>query len=779
MPHLLKNARWRALVFIQLIWEISVLVGQPIQVEGKVATPEGEPISNALVIEGLTQEFTRTEEDGTFALAMKAQRTTLIIRAEGYRSLRIPLLAGRDTTLAITLSPRTLSAVEITDSSTVLNVQDGANHLRFPIEKLARLPMVLGEPDVLRALTLLPGIDFGLEGTTGVLVRGARPGQNLMLLDGASIYNNSHLFGLVSAYNADVLRSVDVYKGWFPARYGGRIASVIDLQTKQGDTTAANQAAIGLINARMTLQGKLGRGETRYMLGVRAAYLNLFTFPLLLSYRNGSAEQSFSYWLYDANANLSHRWSGGQRLQLTLYQSQDDWRVREGRYQMDESVSKFAWRNTSMVLRYDHPLSIHANVYTQVSVSGYQFRRRAQALTRASASSALRSTEVEQGNGIQDYAWQGVYRRLWGAELRLEIGLKAGMLGFVPERFRVTAPDLPQGVRSDTSIYAGNYASWLEVQWDHAWWSLTAGMRLSGFQPRDTLFLQWEPRVEIRLGDVNAHSFSASYARTSQAMHWLSPTQIGLPGDLWLPASPQLPVQVAQQWAAGVSSKWGEAWRTEIAGYWRQSTQEIAYQPSFIANDARYEEVLANLKTGGMGRAYGIELATYLEQKRLSGWLSYTLAWSELAFDAEAWQPAPFDQRHQVDINVDWRLSQKVRMSCNWVFRSGRPVYLPQGQVRSIDGWGEFFYGDVPSRMPTYHRMDVGLEIKAKRPGATWQVGVYNVYNRLNALFLTYRAASSSTFGLPPNQTIIRTPAEVRAQGGIPFLPYLSYRWTF
>jgi hypothetical protein len=768
MRHFLFGIFWLCTIY--------PLAAQSFSLSGQVrARVDQAVIEGARITDSLSLVFTRTDASGQFVIKLDTPFALLHVQAVGFQSQYLKVAIRSDTFLTIDLVPFTIASVEISDSISNVVIGKGGNLIEFPISRLERIPALLGEPDLFKSLTLLPGVSTGLEGTTGIQVRGGQPGQVLTLLDDAPVYSTSHLFGLVSAFQPEILRTASLYKGWAPGYYGGRITGALDLHTRSGDTTRANKASIGLISSRVYVQGQLGKQSTRYTLGGRLAYLNLFTLPINLAYRNGSTDGAFSYWLYDVHGSLTHQWKPGQTLRLSVYHSRDRWGVRDGAFRVDENIGLYSWGNAVASLRYDHLIGTKHRYWVQASGSGYDYAFRAEEQVQVASLDSLISNEIRYNNGLWDMQVKGAYQYDVSAAFRLETGLQVGGLWIQPGAQTVTGTSLAAPIRSDTSFWLGNHAMWLDAYAAYGRLTIDAGLRISAFQGVGRSFVQVEPRVALAWDIKGGYVLSGSYARHMQPLLWASPSQIGLPGDLWLPAGRALSPQLSEQVTVGLTKSYPQG-SISLTGYYRESEEEILYQPSLIViGELRYEQVLEELTTNGSGRAYGVELAAAFDHGPWSGWLGYTLAYSEVKFDASEWQPALFDQRHQVDITTSWNLSTRTSLSANWVLRTGRPIFVPEGRIRDLNGRTRFLFGDTPVRLPAYHRLDIGIKWATRRKSADWQVGVYNAYNRLNPLFLTFVGPRIFSSG----QIITRVPAEVRAQGGIPFLPYVSYSWRF
>ncbi len=347
----------RVLPLLIALLFVSPLFAQRANVSGYVTDLlSGEALIGATIYDTQKRSGTVTNRFGYYVLPVDAP-TSIRISYVGYKPLSIDLSAARDTSIQIRLMPESqeIGPVSVSASAETMANDQQLGLVNIPIRQLEAVPALFGETDIIKALALTPGITVGNEGTTGLQVRGGTPDQNLIILDDATVYNVAHLFGFVSTFNPDAVRKVDLYKAGFPARYGGRLSSVIDVTMNEGNNQRRRaEASVGVISSRFLIEGPLSdslRGRSSYFISARSSYLTLFLLPTLIAFRTAKSGQYFNYWLYDVNAKANHQFKNGSRLLVSFYNGNDTWAAQEGN-QTDRSAFGLNWGNTTLSVRY-------------------------------------------------------------------------------------------------------------------------------------------------------------------------------------------------------------------------------------------------------------------------------------------------------------------------------------------------------------------------------------------------------------------------------------------
>ena len=735
-------------------------------------------------MDSLSGKGTYTNAYGFFSLTLAAGPVVIRAGFSSYASQTHAFLLEKDTSLQFSLSPRSLSAVVITAESQ--QDQPKLGQLQFSVEQLEQVPALFGEVDVLKALALAPGVSTGIEGTSGLLVRGGSTDQNLLLLDGAPVYNASHLFGFVSVFNSDAIRQIDLYKGNFPARYGGRLSSVVDIRLKEGNAQEhTGKANIGLLASKVLREGPLGE-RSSFLISGRASYLGLFLLPVYLSYQNGGADTYFNYWLYDLNAKVNHEFRDGSRLFLSVYGGQDYWRVRDGDPRQGANRFGLTWGNQTATLRYNRLLGDKLFLQSQLTFSRYRYQ--IETASEAPRGSAERDERLLARSKVRDLSAQVQWDYYPSPAHELKWGFTATQHRFSPGRIFLSGSI--DSTFGDVPIPASELGIFVEDQISiFPWWELDVGMRWSAFFVANTMYQGWEPRIGTRFSLSDQLSLSMAYGRMNQYLHLLSNNGAGLPNDIWVPPTDKIPPQQADQWSIGLVHtlpRWGLEWSVE--GYYKPSSGLIDYRQGIdfaTSISSNWQELV---EVGGTGLAYGAEVLVRKPAGRFNGWLAYTLSWNERQFaqiNNGLPYPGRFDRRHDFSLTGSYELNDRWKLSATWQFQTGRPVTLPvashkvtfPANLSHKDPIFLVYEGRNQSRMPAYHRLDIGATLY---PDGTdhrrsWSFGAYNAYNRQNPFFLDLQPVYVPS----PNGGTGFAGTELVQWSLFPFLPYVSYQWEF
>ncbi len=769
----------------------SIVVAQTHTITGYVTdAATGEALIQANVYQAQSYKGTTTNEYGFYSLSLPAGEVTLKSAYVGYQSYMRYLQLHSDTTIHISLDLATMDEVVVTAPKAgdeLLQNNTRMSTIRLPMQQIESVPALFGEPDLLKAYALTPGVSTGVEGSAGLLVRGGTPDQNLILLDGATVYNVAHLFGFVSIFNTDALKNAELIKGGFPARYGGRLSSVLDISMKEGNTEKAeSELGVGLISSRYTINGPINE-KTSYLLAGRTNYIGLLLLPLLTG---GSGNQEVAlYNMYDFNAKLNHRFNDQQQLYLSLYAG-NDYLGASDFSQNPVERSRFLWGNVTGTMRYTNVLS--PKMFGKFMLNYSQYR------------AGLRVKEV--------YTNKTDVTRL--SSIVRDLSMKAD-IDFLPNpahyiRFGATGiyhqyqPNVTRSRSTDTDGFettnnfntpAGEFALYAEDDISLTkWWKLNAGFRGVAFAVEDEWYLSPEPRISSRflLGNW---ALKSSYSYMQQHIHLLAGGSgpAGVPGsDIWVPATANVPPQRAWQAAAGIGKSFPKQHLDiSVEGYYKKMNDVIdflASTSSFFGNNGNWEE---RVETGGEGTAYGLEFFLHRKRGRLNGWLAYTLSWNNRRFERinnGRTYPAAYDRRHDAAVVLNYRLGKKVDFSAAWVYATGSPITLPTANYYNYGNNINFpvgyhspqeHYGSRNNfRMPDNHRLDINFTFNKKtRKGrdAKWNLGLYNAYNRANPLFLQVRQGATyvSIDGGPLELESVSK--RLTLHGFLPLLPSISY----
>ena len=728
-----------------------------------------------------------TNAYGYYSLNVGAPTDSVQIsyRSVGY-SLVVKTVGGRQSSVQdVALTP----AVQQLDEVAVRGRTDGGtaeqmSTISVSVQQLQQTAALLGEKDVMKVLQLMPGVQKGNEGQTGLYVRGGGPDQNLLILDEAIVYNANHLFGFFSVFNTDALKNVELIKGGFPARYGGRLSSVVNMQMKEGARDRLHgEGGIGLISSKLTLEGPLTRNKKgSFLISARRTYADLLWKTLVSSDLPG-------IFFYDLNAKLNYDLGPKDRLFLSSYLGRDKATVDQKYGGGGTSNSGFNWGNLTATLRWNHVASSQLFVNTSAILSQYDFK----VFQDESGLESPVRFYSQYASSIRDFAVKTDADWLLSNQTSLRFGAMLTAHRYTPSAVTV------QNINLDTlnvqrtaidALEAGLYAEATVQPAEQV--RVNGGLRLSYFNVQGKTYLRPEPRLSVAYNLRNDWTVKASYAAMNQYTHLLSNSGLGLPTDLWVPSTAQLRPQTSQQVALGISRPFAaQRLILSVEGYYKAMTNIIGYREgaSFLLVDlgAKPKEVAQSEwqqnVTTGRGWSYGTEFFLQRKTGRLNGWVGYTLSWTQHQFaDLNEGKPfyARYDRRHDLSVVGIYQLKPRLSLSATFVFGTGNALTIPLGTATARSN---AFFGPTTSitaplygerngfRAAPYHRLDVALRFsKPKSWGErTWELGVYNAYNRINPFY--YDTATRRSNGVS-QQVLTR-------YGLFPIIPSLTYHIKF
>lgn len=743
----------------------------------------GETLAGVTIMDSSNSKRTTSNQYGFFSLKTKLP-TILYFSSVGYQIYSSRIVQASDTTYTFNIKPAEYQLDEVIVKATKDDFQNNqVGYLSIPMARLNAIPTILGEKDIFKALALTPGVSNGNEGTAGLFVRGGTPDQNLILLDEAPIYNTAHLFGIVSVFNSEALKKVDMYKSILPAQYGGRVSSVIDVTMKEGNTKRHKKDhGIGLLSSSMLFEGPLSysnRNKGSYMISGRVAYLGLATLPLWFLYQFGNSQQYFNYLLYDLNAKINYKIDDKSHVYLSFYNSYDRWDVRQ-KYSADsKGLSNVNWGNLTGTLRYNRILKPNLFLKSVLLFTRYQYE--IGIATSEKIDDKFQTTDSYfLKSSLVDITAKGTVEYFVSPNYTIKTGVEATRHFYRPTKIETTF-DLEQKVleANNRAFRATEFGAFTEheVLVFNAL-RFNAGLRLGVFSVQGKNYSSSEPRLSANLILPRDWTIKGGFAQMRQFIHLLSTNSVGLPNDVWVPATAIVPPQFARQYSMGVFKNYpAQKLTISVEGYYKSLKDQIDYRSgsSLFADVGKPWESL--VEKGGIGRAYGCEVFLNKTEGNFTGWLAYTLAWTESKFDNinnGQWFYGNFDRRHTLNLTSNYKIAPSINLSANWVFNTGRPVTVPIAitQAQADQYQPEFIYGNRNNyRMPAYHRLDLGInwDRRSKRNRTvTWSVGAYNLYNRRNPYYLDVNGAKTSQ----PKGTF---DYRLYSYGFVPIIPYVGY----
>lgn len=773
----------------------STILAQKYTVSGYIKdTTNGEVLIGANVFDLKSSSGTSSNTYGFYSLTLPKDSVNLVYSYVGYQPQTARLLLTQDTVISIELSESALLDEIVISASEADKIQEVTqmSSISVPVEQIKSLPAFLGEVDVLKTLQLLPGVQSGNEGTSGLYVRGGGPDQNLILLDGVPVYNASHLFGFFSVFNADAINNVQLIKGGFPARYGGRLSSVIDISMKEGNMKEFHgEGSLGIIAGKLTLEGPIVKDKTSFIISGRRTWIDVLARPLIRSQTDG--EETVGYYFYDLNAKVNHKFSDRDRLYLSAYLGDDRFYARyqyedinNGVELEDEDEAGLQWGNITSALRWNHMFTPKLFSNTTLTYSRYRFDINNEYRYEYLDDSG-NGVLVDQGlarylSGIEDFAAKIDFDFIPSPQHYVRFGVSAIRHTFRPGALNVRYNDEVSEETIDTTLGsqetdAVEFAAYVEDDLELGRrLKFNIGLHFSGFRVNDEFYTSIQPRIAGRYLLNEQLSLKVSYVQMAQFIHLLTNSGIGLPTDLWVPATDQVRPQTAQQWALGGAYNWTSGYEISLEGYYKDMRNLIEYREG--ANFIDVNEDWQNKVAVGDGRSYGAELLIQKKQGRTTGWLGYTLSWTDRQFEELNFGerfPYKYDRRHDLGVAVVHQWRERIDLSATWVFGSGNAITLPtaiySGRGNSFFGGSIYDYGERNSyRMRAFHRLDASITFhkKTRWGKRAWVLGVYNAYSRRNPFYL-YLDESSD----PSRES------QFRQVSLFPIIPSISYRFNF
>lgn len=740
-----------------------------------------EKLIGATVYNSKDFKGTVSNDYGFYSLTLNTDSVIINYSYIGYLTQQVKFKLQKDTIINIALLPSTALqevVIEGEKNDEQFQTRTQMSTLEIPVDQIKSLPAFLGEVDVLKALQLLPGVNGGSEGSSGLFVRGGSPDQNLILLDGVPVYNASHLFGFFSVFNADAINKVTLVKGGFPARYGGRLSSVVDIRMKEGDMQNFHgEGSIGVIASRLTFEGPIIKDKTSFIVSARRTYIDLITRPILKAQQDDGVS---GYYFYDLNAKINHKISDKDRLYISGYFGRDKAYFNYD-YQYDEDTRRIEdnglyWGNATAVARWNHMFSNKIFSNLTATFTDYQFDIFSN-VTEENDSDPDTYFGFDYFSGIHDWSLKYDIDHVPNPSHYLKYGVGVTYHTFEPGATQFESENLgeltPEFEFGSESIYATEFDAYVEDDWEiNNFIKVNAGLHASGFLVNNVFYKSLQPRISMRYLVNKNLSVKASYSTMTQYIHLLSNSGIGLPTDLWVPATDSVPPQTAIQPAIGVAYTYKNKYEFSVEGYYKKMNDIIEYKDGanyFFDGLETWEDKVES----GEAWAYGAEFFVQKREGQLTGWIGYTLSWSNRQFPninlGEKF-PYKYDRRHDFEIAGIYKINDHIEVSATWVFTSGQPVSLPVAKYYGPTGETIYAYeGRNGYRMHPYHRLDanVALTKDKKYWTRTWNFGVYNAYSRLNPFFI-YQAYDYET-----------NTNNYRQVSLFPIIPSISYEFTF
>ena len=709
-----------------------------------------ETLIGANILESRQQQGTTTNPYGFYSITLPAGETELSFSYLGYTTRQYKLELSKDTLINVLMQDNNQleEVVIISDKAEagITATQMGAQEI--PIAQIKNTPSILGEADVMKTIQLMPGVQAGVEGSAGLYVRGGGPDQNLILLDGVPVYNVDHLFGFFSVFTPEAVKKVTLFKSSFPARFGGRLSSVVDVRSNDGDMKKYHGTlSVGLLSSKIQLEGPIIRDKTSFNISARRSYIDLIAKPFM------PKDDKISYYFYDINAKINHKFSDRSRLFLNFYNGKDSYyfKTTDSSSSMYKDKMSLNWGNTIATARWNYIF----NQNTTVAYNKYRMDANSTVYTKTNLIESISESNYHSNyhSGICD--WSYLIDFDYNPTPAHHIKFGAGYLhhDFRPEvatskiqekEDGITKQDTLYNSISNSTIQAHEVSAYIEDNFDiGSRLRMNVGLHLSMFRVQRRNYFSVQPRVSARYQLTRHTALKASYTKMSQYIHLLSSTPISMPTDLWVPVTSKIKPMQAHQYSLGSYYTGLTGWEFSVEGYYKQMRNVLEYKEgvSFLGSSSGWE----NKVEMGKGRSMGIEFMAQKTTGKTTGWIAYTLAKSDRKFavgginNGERF-PYKYDRRHNLSLVVNHKFSNRIDIGASWIFSTGGTATIAE-EVTAIIRPGEdaiqqkdYIEKRNNYRLPASHRLNIGVNFnkKTKHGVRTWNISLYNAYNAMN-----------------------------------------------
>lgn len=754
----------------------------------------GETLLGAGVLAGTDGAV--TNEYGFYTLTLPRGTTTLTWSYIGYEPEVQTLDLQRDTTINIQLrAGASLAAAMVSaqKESGIKSTRMGV--LEVPVNAIKNTPALFGEADVLKIIQMMPGVQSGSEGFSGLYVRGGGPDENLLLLDGIALYNAEHMLGIFSIFQPEAVKKVTLYKGSFPARYGGRISSIIDVRTNDGNMKEFHGCVgVSAISDKVHIEGPIVKDRTSFSASARG--MHTFLFDRLLHAMGSPA----NYYFFDLHGKVTHRFRGGKdRLYANVYHGQDEFYYKDDNTEEDVSTNtklSVRWGNTVAALRWNH--IFNSQLFANATLAYNRYRMimgtDIHAVSYQPGDTHLRQdVSFHYHSGMRDFSAKMDFDYTPLPQHMIRFGGEYIYHTFIPETVALMtlSDDKEEGLNKDYSgegVRHNGHDVSLFVEDDMALGesvTLNPGLHATLFGTDGRAYFSLEPRLSAKYSTGFGLSFKAAYSRMSQYVHLLSSSQISLPMDLWVPITKDIRPETSDQGSVGAYFDGLKGWEFSLEGYYKWVRNVLEYKDgvNFLVGTSDWE----NKVEMGLGRAYGMEVYIEKTTGKTTGWLAYTLSKSERCFPGGTisggqWFPYRYDRRHNLNIVVNHRFSEVIEGSATWSLCTGGTTTIPERQTITVDPYGNVGQSDMIShrnnyRLPASHHLNLSVNFhkKHRRGESVWNVSVYNVYNRMNPNFVFKTASSRYNASTGAYEDKI----ELTKLTILPIVPSVGYTYNF
>ncbi len=735
-----------------------------------------------------------TNEYGFYSLTLPEDDYEISFSYIGYQTLieQFLLKKNLEFTAALYVGNQLDEIVVTDETNKVRHAESKMSSNKLSMEKLESMPVLMGERDVLKLVQLMPGIQSGSEGSTGLYVRGGGPDQNLILLDGVPIYNVNHLFGFLSTLNGDAIKSAEVIKGGFPARHGGRLSSILDIRMKEGDMENFHgNISLGLVSGKFNLEGPIVKNKTSFHISGRRTWLDVITTPIQKSIKHdGGRTIVTKYHFYDLNAKVNHKFSDKSRLFFSSYLGNDKLEFNEEdptfNFKFD---GKLKWGNRISSLRWNYQITPKLFTNTTVYNSNYKFNFNDEE-TNGSADNPIYKRTFNSRSDINDIGAKLDFNYLPNPKHYFRAGLGLVHHQFNPsvnsEKFQTGSQAPVEKSIGDPQIKSNELTAYVEDDFSlGSRLKINAGLHLAGYLVESSEYFSLQPRAALSFLLSERSSIKMSYSKMTQFLHLLASPGLGFPTDLWVTSTDRVKPEHSIQYALAYTQSLNKGYEVTGEIYYKTMENLLEYKSGFdiFSSSQNWQDKILV----GTGKSYGLELLLEKTKGKITGWIGYTLSKSDRNFpdlDQGNTFPYKYDRRHDLSIAITHKKSERVDFGLIWVYGTGNTYTLGTNNYYALTA-GEQVSPDQSiyttlepvnhienrnnQRAPAYHRLDLSVNLhKEKNRGKrTWSFGLYNAYSRQNPFLISLEKRRTSD-QLYLKQTSL-----------LPVIPFIAYSFKF
>lgn len=754
------------ILFILIILNI-IIYAQNFTLSGIICDSLSQESLVAVVIAEKSKNiFTSCNEYGFYSISLPKGKNILDIVLLGYKKKTIDINISKTTALNINLVQKDINLQQII----VKAENPELNWYNLPMAKINKMPVIGGETDVLKTLQLTPGVTSGNEGSASLNVRGGSPDQNLYLLDGIPVYNVNHVFGFFSVFNTDALKSVKLIKGGMPAEYHGRASSVVDIYMKEGNMKKMHgNFTIGLISSKILLEAPVIKNKSSFMITARRSYIDLLFRPISKAIADNAVT---GYYFYDINAKWNFKFSDKSRLYLSFYGGKDYGFVENDEKNNIETKIKtkqeIKWGNTTGAIRWMKILGSKISINNTLYYTKFKYNSANNYLMqdKIDNETITKQYNLNTGSGIEDFGYKLNIDYFMSSINKMKIGLTATQKNFFPsfrsEQFFDNSSLKDTIVKNkqinSKNIIAYEYSIYVQDNLKLGRLNTTFGINANTFYVNEKLYYFFEPRINLIYNITKNINIQTSYSQTHQYLHLLTNASLGMPTNIWVPATENLKPISAEIFDAGCNIKLHQNITIGLSAYYKTLNNLLKYKQGTYFLDVKID--WQDKVTVGSGKAYGIEFYAQKSNGKISGQISYTYSRSFRTFENISSGnefPYIYDRPHNFNIQMEYHINKKFLITSNWILMSGQNMTYGYEQF-VIDNIGEFnesvLYSYISSynniRLPIYHRLDIAFSYtkKRKKTSRIWYFGIYNIYNRLNPFYMEQSANRNTLTGV-------------------------------